>query len=92
MPRYIVRPTQSAQSRATSGEEGGGGTVVYTDTASKARELGAAKLGKAPNQVEVYEHDDPAAVFGADEPLTQEEAAAIWNQGAAIVEGSWESA
>lgn len=92
MARYIVRPRLGGHDKQFSGAEGGSGTVVYTETAAKARELGAAKLGKRTDQVEVYEMDDPVSVFGEDRPLTREEAEEIWNQGAEIQEGSWESA
>lgn len=91
MARYIVRPILGAHDKQFSGAEGAGSTVIYTETAAKARELGAAKLGKRPGQVEVIEHDDPSGVFGEDRPLTEDEAREIWNQGAQVDPNSWES-
>lgn len=92
MPRFIVRPIMGGHDKKFSGSEGAGGTVIYTETASKARELGAAKLRRRPSDVTVSELDNvTAGVFGEDRPLTQEEAQEIWNQGAAVQEGSWEA-
>lgn len=91
MPRYIVRPVLGGHDKQFSGAEGAGGTVVYSETASKARELGAAKLRLPQGRVEVIEHDDVSGVFGEDRPLTQQEAQEIMNQGAEVVPGSWES-
>lgn len=90
MARYIVRPIVGAHDKQFSGSEGGGGTVVYTETPSKARELGAAKLGRQPHQVEVIEHDDLTPVFGEDVPLTREEAEEIYNQPTQVIPGTWQ--
>lgn len=89
--RYIVRPTIGAHDKQFSGKEGGSGTIVYSETPSKARQLGAKKLGLQPHQVEVLEHDDVAPVFGEDRPLTQEEANEIYNQPTEVQPGTWES-
>lgn len=86
--RYVVRPRQSAHAKQGSGTEGGGGTVIYAESAAKARELGAAQLGTT--NVEVFEMEDAPPVFGEDRPLTREEAEEIYNQDTQIVSGSWE--
>lgn len=91
--KYIVRKKLSPQAAAGVGEEGASGTVVFTETPSKAREIGAERLGVRPGDVTVEATDDTTqGVFGVDRPLTKEEAAAIWEQETSVVPGSWESA
>lgn len=91
MPRYIVRPKLGQHDKQFSGAEGANGAVIIAESAAKARELGASRLGKNQSQVEVIETDDvPSVISGPDRPLTKEEAAEIYNQGAEVVPGSWE--
>ncbi len=89
--RYIVRPKLSGHDKKFSGSEGATGKMVYEDNPAKAREIGANLLGLSQAQVEVIQHDDPPPVVGGNEPLTEEEAREIFNQGASVVPGSWES-
>jgi hypothetical protein len=89
MPKYIVRPKLGQHDKQFSGAEGASGTVVYTESAAKAREMGAAKLNRSPGDVEVIEQEDTSFLFGKDEPLTKEEAAEIYDQNTQIV-GGWQ--
>jgi hypothetical protein len=89
MPKYIVRPKIGQHDKQFSGAEGASGTVIYTETAAKAREQGAAKLKRRPDEVEVIEQEDTTFLFGQDEPLTKEEAAEIWNQDTQVA-GGWQ--
>lgn len=89
--KYVVRPKLSGHDKQFSGSEGATGTMVYAESAAKAREIGAQKLGKTQAQVEVIEHEESPNVVGGNEPLTEEEAREIFNQGSSVVPGSWES-
>lgn len=91
MARYLIRPRLSGQAKA-EGKEGASGTVVYVETAAKAREVGAAKLGLRQSQVEVILHGATMPVVGAigDAPVDPEELKDVMNQETQIVPGSWE--
>lgn len=91
MGRYVVRPVLGRQAAETSGQEGASGCVIFADNPTKARELGAKRLGRSQGAVEVIETEDVTPVIGGpDRPLTKEEADEIFNQGASVVPGSWE--